>query len=92
LTQEELHEVLDLLDVQYREVATFMAYTGLDMSDVLKLEWSSVDMKAKMIRTERRKTMHNSDTIKIKLPMSLKISHSVYVNISLNSENSPVFE
>ena len=69
LTQEELHEILDLLDAQYREVATFMAYTGLDISDVLKLEWSSVDMKAKMIRTERRKTMHNSDTIKIKLPM-----------------------
>ena len=69
LTQEELHEILDLLDVQYREVATFMAYTGLDISDVLTLEWSSVDMKAKMIRTERRKTMHNSDTIKIKLPM-----------------------
>jgi len=69
LTQEELHEILDLLDVQYREVATFMAYTGLDISDVLTLEWSSVDMKAKMIRTERRKTMHNSDTIKIKIPM-----------------------
>ena len=69
LTQEELHEILDLLYDQYREVATFMAYTGLDISDVLTLEWSSVDMKAKMIRTERRKTMHNSDTIKIKLPM-----------------------
>jgi integrase len=69
LTQEELHEILDLLDAQYREVATFMAYTGLDISDVLKLEWSSVDMKAKMIRTERRKTMHNSETIKIKIPM-----------------------
>ena len=69
LTQEELHEVLDHLEDQYREVATFMAYTGLDISDVLTLEWSSVDMKAKMIRTERRKTMHNSDTIKIKLPM-----------------------
>ena len=26
-------------------------------------------MKVKMIRTERRKTMHNSDTIKIKIPM-----------------------
>ena len=69
LTQEELHEILALLQDQYREVATFMAYTGLDVSDVLKLEWSSVDMKAKMIRTERRKTMHNSDTIKIKIPM-----------------------
>ena len=69
LTQEELHEVLDRLEDQYREVATFMAYTGLDTSDVLTLEWSSVDMKAKMIRTERRKTMHNSDTIKIKIPM-----------------------
>jgi len=69
LTQEELHEVLDHLEDQYREVATFMAYTGLDISDVLTLEWSSVDMKAKMIRTERRKTMHNSDTIKIKIPM-----------------------
>ena len=69
LTQEELHEILDLLDDQYREVATFMAYTGLDISDVLTLEWSSVDMKAKMIRTERRKTKHNSDIIKIKLPM-----------------------
>ena len=69
LTQEELHEVLDHLEDQYREVATFMAYTGLDVSDVLTLEWSSVDMKAKMIRTERRKTMHNSDTTKIKIPM-----------------------
>ena len=69
LTQEELHEILALLQDQYREVATFMAYTGLDVSDVLKLEWSSVDMKAKMIRTERRKTKHNSDIIKIKLPM-----------------------
>ncbi len=69
LTQEELHEILALLQDQYREVATFMAYTGLDISDVLKLEWLSVDMKAKMIRTERRKTMHNSDTIKIKIPM-----------------------
>jgi len=69
LTQEELHEILALLQDQYREVATFMAYTGLDISDVLTLEWSSVDMKAKMIRTERRKTMHNSDTIKIKIPM-----------------------
>ena len=69
LTQEELHEVLDHLEDQYREVATFMAYTGLDISDVLTLEWSNVDMKAKMIRTERRKTMHNSDTIKIKIPM-----------------------
>ena len=64
-----MHEILDLLNVQYREVATFMAYTGLDISDVLTLEWSSVDMKAKMIRTERRKTMHNPDTIKIKIPM-----------------------
>ena len=69
LTQEELHEVLDHLEDQYREVATFMAYTGLDISDVLTLEWSSVDMKTKMIRTERRKTMHNSGTIKIKIPM-----------------------
>ena len=50
-----MHEILDLLDDQYREVATLMAYTGLDLSDVLKLEWSSVDMKAKMIRTERKK-------------------------------------
>ena len=45
LTQEELHEILALLQEQYREVATFMAYTGLDVSDVLKVEWSSVDMK-----------------------------------------------
>ena len=67
LTQEELHDVLDHLEDQYRGVATFMAYTGLDISDVLTLEWSSVDMKAKMIRTERRKTMHNSETIKIKM-------------------------
>ena len=64
-----MHDVLDHLEDQYRGVATFMAYTGLDISDVLTLEWSSVDMKAKMIRTERRKTMHNSDTIKIKIPM-----------------------
>ena len=70
LTQEELHEILDLLDVQYREVATFMAYTGLDISDVLKLEWSSVDMKAKMIRTERRKLKHTAKTIKLKIPMN----------------------
>lgn len=81
LTQGELHEILDLLDVQYREVATFMAYTGLDISDVLKLEWSSVDMKAKMIRTERRKTMHNSDTIKIKIPM-VKMVEDVLKNRS----------
>ena len=37
LTQEELHEILALLQDQYREVATFMAYTGLDISDVLTL-------------------------------------------------------
>lgn len=70
LTQEELHEILALLPDQYREVATFMAYTGLDISDVLKLEWSSVDMKAKMIRTERRKMKHNAKTIKLKIPMN----------------------
>ena len=70
LTQEELHEILALLQGQYREVATFMAYTGLDVSDVLKLEWSSVDMKAKMIRTERRKMKHNAKTIKLKIPMN----------------------
>ena len=70
LTQEELHEILALLQDQYREVATFMAYTGLDISDVLKLEWSSVDMKAKMIRTERRKMKHNAKTIKLKIPMN----------------------
>jgi len=81
LTQEELHEILDLLDDQYREVATFMAYTGLDISDVLTLEWSSVDMKAKMIRTERRKTMHNSDTIKIKIPM-VKMVENILKNRS----------
>ncbi len=80
LTQEELHEVLDHLEDQYREVATFMAYTGLDISDVLKLEWSSVDMKAKMIRTERRKTMHNSDTIKIKIPM-VKMVEDILKNL-----------
>ena len=70
LTQEELHEVLDHLEDQYREVATFMAYTGLDISDVLTLEWSSVDMKAKMIRTERRKMKHTAKTIKLKIPMN----------------------
>jgi len=70
LTQEELHEILALLQDQYREVATFMAYTGLDISDVLKLEWSSVDMKAKMIRTERRKMKHTAKTIKLKIPMN----------------------
>ncbi len=80
LTQEELHEVLDHLEDQYREVATFMAYTGLDISDVLTLEWSSVDMKAKMIRTERRKTMHNSDTIKIKIPM-IKMVEDILKNL-----------
>ena len=80
LTQEELHEVLDHLEDQYREVATFMAYTGLDISDVLTLEWSSVDMKAKMIRTERRKTMHNSDTIKIKIPM-VKMVEDILKNL-----------
>ena len=46
LTQEGLHEILDLLDVQYREVATFMAYTGLDISDFLTLEWSSVEYES----------------------------------------------
>jgi len=50
------------MEGQYREVATFMAYTGLYISDVLKLEWSSVDMKTKIIKTERRKTIHNSDS------------------------------
>ena len=55
-----MHEILDLMEGQYREVATFMAYTGLYISDVLKLEWSSVDMKTKIIKTERRKTIHNS--------------------------------
>jgi len=70
LTQEELHEILALLQDQYREVATCMAYTGLDVSDVLKLEWSSVDMKAKMIRTERRKMKHTAKTIKLKIPMN----------------------
>jgi len=80
LTQEELHEVLDHLEDQYREVATFMAYTGLDISDVLTLEWSSVDMKAKMIRTERRKTMHNSGTIKIKIPM-VKMVEDILKNL-----------
>ncbi len=80
LTQEELHDVLDHLEDQYREVATFMAYTGLDISDVLTLEWSSVDMKAKMIRTERRKTMHNSDTIKIKIPM-VKMVEDILKNL-----------
>ena len=80
LTQEELHEVLDHLEDQYREVATFMAYTGLDISDVLTLEWSSVDMKAKMIRTERRKTMHNSDIIKIKIPM-IKMVEDILKNL-----------
>ena len=70
LTQEELHEILALLQDQYREVATFMAYTGLDISDVLKIEWSSVDMKTKMIRTERRKMKHNAKTIKLKIPMN----------------------
>jgi integrase len=80
LTQEELHEILDHLEDQYREVATFMAYTGLDISDVLTLEWSSVDMKAKMIRTERRKTMHNSGTIKIKIPM-VKMVEDILKNL-----------
>jgi len=80
LTQEELHEVLDHLEDQYREVATVMAYTGLDISDVLTLEWSNVDMKAKMIRTERRKTMHNSDTIKIKIPM-VKMVEDILKNL-----------
>ena len=70
LTQEELHEILALLQDQYREVATFMAYTGLDISDVLKIEWSSVDMKTKMIRTERRKMKHTAKTIKLKIPMN----------------------
>ena len=80
LTQEELHEILDHLEDQYREVATVMAYTGLDISDVLALEWSNVDMKAKMIRTERRKTMHNSDTIKIKIPM-VKMVEDILKNL-----------
>ena len=75
-----MHDVLDHLEDQYREVATFMAYTGLDISDVLTLEWSSVDMKAKMIRTERRKTMHNSDTIKIKIPM-VKMVEDILKNL-----------
>ena len=57
-----------------------MAYTGLDISDVLTLEWSNVDMKAKMIRTERRKTMHNSDTIKIKIPM-VKMVEDILKNL-----------
>ena len=65
-----MHEILALLQEQYREVATFMAYTGLDISDVLKIEWSSVDMKAKMIRTERRKMKHNAKNIKLKIPMN----------------------
>ena len=59
-----------MLQGQYREVATFMAYTGLDVPDVLKLEWSSLDMKAKMIRTERRKMKHTAKTIKLKIPMN----------------------
>ena len=75
-----MHEILALLQGQYREVATFMAYTGLDISDVLALEWSNVDMKAKMIRTERRKTMHNSDTIKIKIPM-VRVVEDVLKNL-----------
>ena len=75
-----MHEILDLMEGQYREVATFMAYTGLYISDVLKLEWSSVDMKAKMIRTERRKMKHNSDTIKIKIPM-VKMVEDILKNL-----------
>jgi len=40
LAQEELHEILELMeDDEYRQVAIMMAYTGLDLSDVLKMGW-----------------------------------------------------
>ena len=71
LAQEEFHEILELMeDDEYRQVAIMMAYTGLDLSDVLKMEWSCIDRTHQMIRTERRKTRHLDRIIKLKIPMN----------------------
>ena len=71
LAQEEFHEILELMeDDEYRQVAIMMAYTGLDLSDVIKMEWSCIDRTHQMIRTERRKTRHLDRIIKLKTPMN----------------------
>ena len=71
LAQEEFHEILELMENdEYRQVAVMMAYTGLDLSDVIKMERSCIDRTHQMIRTERRKTRHLDRIIKLKIPMN----------------------
>lgn len=69
LSQDELHEIISYLEEHHQSVALVMAYTGLDLSDAINLKWNSVDFKNNIFRVWRNKTLLNSDSHEMNIPI-----------------------
>jgi len=56
LTEPELLSILSYLNGESKAIVTFLAYSGLRVSDGLFIKWSSFDFKSGFIRLTQQKT------------------------------------
>lgn len=68
LKEEEMIEIVGYLPEKYQSFALVLAYTGLRLSDALRLSWKQVDLKAGFIETTQGKTGGS-----VRIPISGKL-------------------
>jgi len=68
LTEPELLSILGFLKEEPRAIATFLAYSGLRISDGLFIKWSSFDFKSGFIRLTQQKT-----GVMVRIPLHPKL-------------------
>lgn len=73
MTQGELHEVIAYMEDQHQPVTLVMAYTGLDLSDAVNLNWRNIDFRNQVIRVWRNKTLQNPESREISIPITDRV-------------------
>jgi integrase len=56
LREHEMLEIVGFLEEQYQAMAVLMAYTGLRLSNALRISWKEIDLKEGFIRVVQSKT------------------------------------
>jgi len=67
LSKEEARRLLDNLPFETRPIFEFLLATGLRLSNVLRLRWDQVDLRAGLLRVEGSETKNRKELI---LPLS----------------------
>ena len=66
LTESQLTEIIERLDERFRDLATLLAYSGLDLSEGINLTWGEIDRGARLIVRNRDKNLDQSRRIPIR--------------------------